>query len=103
MSMGEAPRIAEVHKRLFLPNGGHVVVRKDESTRPRPRIQMIPYLEDLKRGPHIPLRVDGPKRLVAYCCACQKTVTNLPLHVQQFKEHRDAIRYVLMPDLRGAA
>jgi hypothetical protein len=103
MSMGEAPRIAEVHRRLFLPNGGHVVVRNEDDPKPRPRIQMIPYLEDLKRGPHMPTKVDGPKRLLAFCCVCQQTITNLPLHVQQFKEHRDSIRYVLVPDLRGAA
>jgi hypothetical protein len=44
----------------------------------------------------------NPKRLVAYCCTCQQRITNLPLHVQRFKEHRDSVRYVLMPDLRCA-
>ncbi len=100
----DAPRIREVERRLFLPRGGHVVVRRDESTRPRPRIEMIPYMEDLKRGPHLPMvPVTGPKRLIAFCCVCQQTIYDLPRHVEQFKEHRDAIRYVLVPDLRGAA
>ena len=97
-------RVVEVERRLFLPDGGHVVVRREDQPRPRPRIQMIPYLEDLKRGPHLPLTpTAGPKRLIAYCCVCQQTITNLPMHVNQFKDHRDAIRYMLLPDLRGAA
>jgi hypothetical protein len=100
----DAPRIAEVEKRLFLPRGGHVVVPKLTDPKPRPRIQMIPYMEDLKRGPHLPMTPPaGPKRLVAYCCTCQQTVTNLPAHVEQFKEHRHAIRYVLLPDLRATS
>jgi hypothetical protein len=95
--------MARVERRLFLPTGGHVVVRSEEKPQPRPRIEMIPHLADLMRGPHIPTNVVGPKRLLAYCCVCHRTLSNLPLHVEQFKEHRDAIRYVLVSDLRGTA
>lgn len=95
--------LTRVQRRIFLPGGGHVPVRSQEGPKPKARITMIPYMEDLKRGPHIPMVVSGPKRLIAFCCACQRTIDNLPLHVGQFNEHRDAIRYTLLPDLRGAA
>jgi hypothetical protein len=107
----DAPRIAEVHKRLFLPGGGHLVVRKDEQQKARPRIQMIPNLADLARGPHIPMGpLDGPKRLVAYCGACGETVRDLPAHVRQDDNkyvapearRRHEIRFMLLPDLRAA-
>jgi hypothetical protein len=90
--------LARVERRLFLPSGGHVAVRSDDQPKPRPRIQMIPHLADLMRGPHIPMVVTGRKRLIAFCMDCNETQVDLPAHDRATRGHQ--IRYMLLPDLR---
>jgi hypothetical protein len=62
-------------------------------------IEYLPVLAGLNHGPHIPERVagGGPRRLVAYCRDCDKTLADLPQHNRESVGH--AIRFVLLPDL----
>ena len=81
---------------LWTPGGQAILVRNDEP--PKPRIGMIPYMTDLLREPHIPVTLSpAPRRLISYCCTCQKTVYGGDFEDCKRLEHE--LRYLLVPDV----
>ena len=84
---------------IWTPGGHAVLVRNDEPPKPKARIGMIPYMTDLLREPHIPITPSpAPRRLVAYCCTCQRTVYGTDQQDCQRFGHE--LRFILVPDLR---
>ena len=82
---------------IWTPGGKAIIVRNDEVQKPKPRIGMIPYMSDLMEGPRR-LLAPGPRRMVAFCCTCQKTVYDADFEDCKRFEHE--LRYMLVPDLR---
>ncbi len=84
---------------IWTPGGKAIIVRNDEVQKPKPRIGTIPYMTDLLRQPHIPITLSPlPRRLISYCCTCQKTVYGADFEDCKRFEHE--LRYMLVPDLR---
>ncbi len=92
---------------LWTPDGHAIPVRSQEppmpppQPRPRPRIAMIPHLVDLLReSPQFPRATltPAPRRMIAYCSTCRRTVYEADYEHCRRDEHD--LRYMLVPDLR---